>query len=181
MSDIGDEREVTIRVNGEAHQARIAPDLPLVDFLNDRLGLTGTKFCCGIGVCRACTVAVRPVPTAPPVPTLSCSTPAVAVDGQEVTTVEGLGSADRLSALQAAFLENFAFQCGYCTPGFLMAATVLIEQLIDSPVVEDELDRVIAEACGAHICRCTGYVRYYQAIKRTILETPGTVRPREDS
>ncbi|MDX1577012.1 MAG: 2Fe-2S iron-sulfur cluster-binding protein, partial [Gemmatimonadota bacterium] len=150
--------------------------LSLVDFLHDELDLTGTKFCCGIGVCRACTVAVRSRPGAPSRPVLGCSTPAAALDGAEITTVEGLGSAERLSDLQRAFLDHFAFQCGYCTPGFLTAATILLERLREAPVERGELDAAIEDAVGAHICRCTGYVRYHRAIRSVVESTPGLVR-----
>ncbi len=168
---------VQLTVNGQTTEARPAPaDLPLVDFLHDELGLTGTKFCCGIAVCRACTVAVRNFPEAPKVPVLSCTTPVSAVNGQEVFTVEGLAGSENISPLQQAFLDHFAFQCGYCTPGFLMAADILLDRLRLSPVPREEIDAAIAEACGAHICRCTGYVRYYQAIRDVILSTPGLVQ-----
>jgi aerobic-type carbon monoxide dehydrogenase small subunit (CoxS/CutS family) len=168
---------VELTVNGQPIGPRDVPaDLPLLDFLHDELELTGTKFCCGIGVCRACTVGIRRRPGAPREPVLSCSTPAAAVNGSEVTTVEGLGSPGRLNALQQAFLDHFAFQCGYCTPGFLLAADILLERLRNEPVAPDQVDAAIAEACGAHICRCTGYVRYYQAIRAVIEATPGLVQ-----
>ncbi|MEM7306269.1 MAG: (2Fe-2S)-binding protein [Planctomycetota bacterium] len=169
-------QRVQLTVNGVRHEAEVSTTTRLVDFLQDELGLTGTKFCCGIGVCRACTVASRNAPEAPRVPMLSCSTPVAAVDGYEIDTVEGLGSAEDLSPLQRAFLEHFSFQCGYCTPGFLMAATLLIERLQNDPVAEDEIDAAIAEACGEHICRCTGYVRYYEAMRAVIQATPGATK-----
>jgi len=167
-----------IRVNGKPSGPRQVPaDLPLIDFLQDEIGLTGTKLCCGIGVCRACTVAVRTVPQAAPVPVLSCSTPVSAVNGQEVHTVEGLAGPGGPSPLQRSFLDHFAFQCGYCTPGFLMAATILVESLKQRPIPRSQCDAAIAQACGQHICRCTGYVRYYEAIHQVLLETPGLVLP----
>jgi aerobic-type carbon monoxide dehydrogenase small subunit (CoxS/CutS family) len=168
---------VQLRVNSKPTEPRrVEADLPLLDFLQDELGLTGTKLCCGIGVCRACTVAVRSVPQAPAVPVLSCSTPVRAVNGQEIDTVEGLAGPHGLHPLQRSFLDHFAFQCGYCAPGFLMAATVLVERLRLSPIPRSECDAAIAEACGQHICRCTGYVRYHQAIRQVLLETPGLVK-----
>ncbi len=173
---MADTRRVDLTVNGKRMSAEVDPELPLIDFLHETLGMTGTKFCCGIGVCRACTVAVRNGADAPAVPMLSCSLPVAAVEGQEVETVEGLGSADNLSPLQRAFLDEFAFQCGYCTPGFLIAATILLDRLRTSPVRREEIDAAIADSCGEHICRCTGYVRYYRAIRKVILETPGAVR-----
>ncbi len=143
-------------------------DQPLVFYLQDDLNLTGTKFGCGIGVCRACTVAVQRNPSAPWEPLLSCSTPVSKVGGYTVRTVEALGSAESLHPLQTAFLDCFAFQCGYCTPGFLMASWVLIERLRRSPVSAADLDEVIEQSLGAHICRCTGYVRYYEAVQATL-------------
>lgn len=167
----------SIVVNGKRTPERLVrADLLLVDFLHDELDLTGTKFCCGIGVCRACTVAVQRAPEAPLEPLLTCSTPVSEVNGQTITTVEGLAGAHGLSTLQQAFLDGFAFQCGYSTPGFLMAAHVLMDRLRHRPVRRDELDDAIAQAVGQHLCRCTGYVHYYAAIRKAILATPGLVR-----
>ena len=169
---------IDIVVNGNRHQiAGVPSDLSLLDFLGEELGLTGTKFCCGIGVCRACTVMLQRVAGAAPVPVLSCSTPVSEVNGQRVTTVEGLApSPDKITPLQRAFLDEFAFQCGYCTSGFLMAAEVMLRRLRESPIRKSEVDAQIQTDCGAHICRCTGYVRYHQAIRKVILATPGLVK-----
>jgi aerobic-type carbon monoxide dehydrogenase small subunit (CoxS/CutS family) len=91
--------------------------------------------------------------------------------------VEGLaGSSGTPSPLQQAFLDEFAFQCGYCTPGFLMATHMLMERLRLAPLAEDQLDAAIQDACGSHICRCTGYARYYAAIRKVILATPGLIK-----
>lgn len=166
---------VTLHINGNTVRREVAQDLALIDLLQEDLGLTGTKLCCGIGVCRACTVAVKRTPTSLPQPLLACSTPAVLLDGQQITTVEGVAAPGELSRVQQAFLEHFAFQCGYCTPGFVMATTLLIERLRVAPVPRDQLDAAIADACGAHICRCTGYERYYQAIRSVILSEKGLV------
>jgi aerobic-type carbon monoxide dehydrogenase small subunit (CoxS/CutS family) len=173
-----DDQEIAVTINGTLHRAHVPADLSLLDWLQEDLGLTGTKFCCGIGVCRACTVAVQsgggqPGAESPLVPVVACSTPAAALDGQSVMTVEGLGSPERLSALQEAFLRHFAFQCGYCTPGFLMAAHILLDRLRKAPVGRGQIDAAIAEACGAHICRCTGYVRYHAAIRAVVLAELG--------
>lgn len=167
---------VTITVNGKVHRREVSDDLSLLDFLHEELSLTGTKLCCGIGVCRACTVAVHQLRDSRLNPVLACSTPASLLNGQAITTVEGLGDPDRLSAVQKAFLDNFAFQCGYCAPGFLMAAHILLDELRRAPIPRAHLDAAIAEACGEHICRCTGYRRYYEAIRRAALEEPGLVR-----
>lgn len=170
--------ELRLTVNGEPLPPRSLPgNLPLVEFLHEELGLTGTKFCCGIGVCRACTVAIRRRPEAKLEPLLSCSTPLSAVNGMEVVTVEGLAGDDELTPLQQAFLDRFAFQCGYCTPGFLIAATVMLEDLRGRNLPRADIDAEIESACGAHLCRCTGYLRYHQAIKDVAESTPGLLEP----
>lgn len=170
--------DVDVTVNHQRYRkADLPEDTLLIDFLSEELGLTGTKFCCGIGVCRACTVLVHRVPGAAPVPTLSCLTPVSRVNGQTLITVEGLAnSSGALTPLQQAFLDEFAFQCGYCTPGFLMAAHAMIERLRIAPIPASQVDKVIFENCGQHVCRCTGYVRYLQAIRKVVLTTPGLVR-----
>jgi aerobic-type carbon monoxide dehydrogenase small subunit (CoxS/CutS family) len=168
-----EDQAIAVTINGTLYSRSVPADLSLLDWLQEDLGLTGTKFCCGIGVCRACTVAVQPGAESPLLPVVACSTPAVELDGQRVMTVEGLGSPERLSALQQAFLTHFAFQCGYCTPGFLMAAHILLDRLRKAPVGRDQIDAAIAEACGAHICRCTGYVRYHAAIRAAVLAELG--------
>jgi aerobic-type carbon monoxide dehydrogenase small subunit (CoxS/CutS family) len=144
-----------------------------VDFLRDDVSLTGTKFCCGIAVCRVCTVAVQRVPGAHWEAIRSCTTPLGAINGQNVLTVEGLAKDGELHPLQTAFLENFAFQCGYSAPGFLMASYCLLDKLRRSPIPREDVDDAIQEAVGQHICRCTGYVRYHRAIRQVILATPG--------
>lgn len=175
--------DVDVTVNHQRYRkAGLPEDTLLIDFLHEELGLTGTKFCCGIGMCRACTVLVHRVPGAPPVPTLSCLTPVSRVNGQTLITVEGLAnSSGALTPLQQAFLDEFAFQCGYCTPGFLMAAHAMMERLRIAPIPASQVDKVIFENCGQHICRCTGYVRYLQAIRKVVLTTPGLVRHSKSS
>lgn len=168
--------DVTLTVNGKKSTYTVWKHEKLVDFLHDQLDLPGTRFCCGIGVCRACTVLSRNVQSAPKVPLLSCSTAVVSLNNHYIDTVEGLAqSANQITPLQEEFLKHFSFQCGYCTPGFLMAATALIEQLKQSPIHESEINQTIEQACSEHICRCTGYVRYYQAIRKVIENTPGTI------
>jgi aerobic-type carbon monoxide dehydrogenase small subunit (CoxS/CutS family) len=168
-------RKISVTVNGTLRQAEVPVDLPLINFLQDDLNLTGTKFCCGIGVCRACTVAVWRTPKSVPDVMLTCVTKAVDVDGQSIGTVEGLAKNNVLTPLQQAFLDEYAFQCGYSTPGFLMAGEVLLQQLKISPIPRSQVDAAIMNAVGAHICRCTGYVRYHAAIRKVILATPGLV------
>ncbi|MHA3915883.1 (2Fe-2S)-binding protein [Halovulum sp. GXIMD14793] len=140
----------------------------LIDVLHEELNLTGTKFCCGIGVCRACTVAVRHAGGPVRQPVIACSTAVSLLDGAEVTTVEGVADGT-LHPLQVAFLENFSFQCGYCTPGFLMGALAFLDQLRVTPVPRDRLDQAIEDAMNTHICRCSGYKRYIDAIRQVAL------------
>lgn len=150
--------------------------LPLLDVLQEYLGLTGTKLGCGIGQCRACTVAVQDTPGSPWRNVQSCLTTLAAVNGKSVTTVESLAVGTALHPLQGAFLKDFAFQCGYCTPGFLMAAWVLLDQLRRTPVAADKVDEAIMSAIGHNVCRCTGYFRYFTAVKKVVLDQPGLVK-----
>ncbi|WP_338848681.1 (2Fe-2S)-binding protein [Massilia sp. W12] len=152
-------------VNGRAASCSAEEsDMSLLEFLHERLHLSGTKFGCGAGLCRACTVALkRPGQTLEKAS--ACSLQVSALAGVEVQTVEGLGNADALAPLQQAFLDHFAFQCGYCTPGFLMAASVLLARLKQKPVPAAQLDQLILQALGENICRCTGYVRYLDAVR----------------
>ena len=166
---------VQFHVNGTAVDKHVPTDLPLIDFLQEELRLSGTRLCCGIGVCKACTVAARRVPSSQAQPMLACSTPVALLQGQSITTVEGTGSMEKPSAVQQAFLEHFAFQCGYCTPGFVMAAEMLLGRLRAQPVRRDQLDAAIEDAVGQHICRCTGYARYHQAIRAVALAEKGLV------
>lgn len=168
--------DLEIMLNGQrVTQRGVDEDMPLVDFLREELGLTGTKFCCGIAVCRVCTVSVAPRPGGSEVAARACTTPLSEINGKAVTTVEGLGTETALHPLQQAFLENFAFQCGYCCPGFLMASYALLDRLKRTPVPRDNVDAAIEESVGNHICRCTGYVRYHRAIRQVVLATPGLV------
>ena len=167
--------KVQFHVNGRPVDTTVPPDLPLIDFLREDLGLSGTRLCCGIGVCKACTVAARRQPTSQAQPMLACSTPVALLQGQSITTVEATGSMERPSTIQQAFLDHFAFQCGYCTPGFVMATDMLIERLRAQPIHRDQLDAAIEDAVGQHICRCTGYARYHQAIRAVVLAENGLV------
>ena len=167
---------VSFHLNGEPVSAQVPDDLSLLDYLREERGLAGTRLCCGIGVCKACTVSARRAAGSQAQPMLACSTPVALLQDQHITTVEGVGTPQRPSAVQQSFLEHFAFQCGYCTPGFVMATTLLIERLRARPVAREALDEAIAEAVGQHICRCTGYARYHAAIRAAILNEKGLVR-----
>src|SRR5262249_49578643 len=131
---------------------------------------------CGIGICHACVVIWdKDDGTAEEVRT--CVTGAQFFDGKRIRTIEGIGEGS-LSPVQQAFLDKFSFQCGYCTPGFANAGTVLIERLKKEPVRRADVEATVAAALDHHLCRCTGYVRYWQAVRDVILATPGLTQDR---
>ena len=133
--------------------------------------MTGTKFGCGAAQCLSCAVIVdNPDGTSHTSPT--CVVPAASFDGKAIRTVEGHAKNGELSALQKAFIEHFAFQCGYCTAGFLNEGQVLLERLAKKPVARADLEKTIAEALDGHLCRCTGYVKYHEAVRDVILADP---------
>ena len=153
----------------------------LIDFLHEYLGLTGSRLGCGQGVCHACVVILDNADGSSE-EVRSCITGASFFDGKKIRTVEAHATCDEsgkpvaLSPVQQKFLEHFSFQCGYCTPGFVNATTVLIERLKRQPIECSKVEETITEALNAHICRCTGYVRYYEAVKDLVLNTAGLVR-----
>ncbi len=149
---------VSLNVNGARVAAEVEPRLLLADFLRHKLGLTGTHIGCEHGVCGACTVLLDDCSTR------SCLTFAVQADEATVTTVEGLAGDGPLTAIQRAFHEHHALQCGYCTPGFLI---VLTEFLKNTP---DPSDAEIIEACSGNLCRCTGYVNMIPAVRQAAAE-----------
>ena len=103
----------------------------------------------------------------------TCVVPAVNFNGKAIRTVEGHAKNGELSVLQKAFIEHFAFQCGYCTPGFLNEGQALLERLAKKPVARADLEKTIAEALDGHLCRCTGYIKYHEAVRDVILDEPG--------
>jgi carbon-monoxide dehydrogenase small subunit len=149
---------INVTVNGTVHEADVEPRMLLVHLLRDVLGLTGAHVGCVVGRCGACTVLWRGKPVK------SCMVFAVQTDGSEVTTVEGLAREGELSPLQRAFWEYDAAECGYCTPGMLMAAQGLL-QLNRTPT-EAEIKRAIS----GNLCRCTGYVNIVRAIQAAAIE-----------
>ena len=163
---------LTVTINGHAYGPReVRDELSMNDFLREYLGMTGTKFGCGAAQCLSCAVIVdNPDRTSQTMPT--CVIPAANFDGKAIRTVEGHAKNGELSVLQKAFIEHFAFQCGYCTPGFLNEGQVLLERLAKKPVPRAELDKTIAEALDGHLCRCTGYIKYHQAVRDVILADP---------
>lgn len=164
---------LAIRINGQAYGPMdVRDDLTMNDFLREILGLTGTKFGCGAAQCLSCSVIVDdPDGTSHTRPT--CVASAASFNGKAIRTIEGHAKNGELSALQKAFIEHFAFQCGYCTAGFLNEGQVLLERLAQERVARAELDRTIAEALDGHLCRCTGYIKYHEAVRDVILADPG--------
>lgn len=144
---------ITLTVNGKVHSIDVRPNHTLLKVLRDELGLTGTKECCSLGECGACTVLLdgRSVN--------SCLVLAAEADGRTVVTVEGLSVGGKLSRLQDAFLEEGAVQCGYCIPGMVMSAQSL---LIHNPHPTDE---EIKEGLAGNLCRCAGYPRIVAAVR----------------
>ena len=162
-----------ITVNGRAYgPMEVRDDLTMNDFLREYLGLTGTKFGCGAAQCLSCAVIIdSPDGTSYTGPT--CVVSAASFNGKAIRTVEGHAKNGELSVLQRAFVEHFAFQCGYCTPGFVNEGQVLLERLARKPVAQRELEKTIAEALDGHLCRCTGYIKYHEALRDVILADPG--------
>ena len=163
---------ISLTINGQAHgPIEVRDDLSMNDFLREVLGMTGTKFGCGAAQCLSCVVIVdEPDGTSATNPT--CIAPAVNFAGKKIRTVEGHAQGGKLTALQTAFIEHFAFQCGYCTAGFLNEGQVLLERLARKKVARAELDATIEQALDGHLCRCTGYVNYHEAGRAGIFADP---------
>jgi len=145
---------IRFRVNGAEAKVTTEPDRRLLDVLREELDLTGPKYGCGEGQCGACTVHVDGEPAR------SCLLPATAADGREVTTIEGLARGDDLHPVQAAFIEEGALQCGYCTGGMILTAAALLRRTADPS------DEQITAGMNGHLCRCNGYPRVVAAVRR---------------
>jgi aerobic-type carbon monoxide dehydrogenase small subunit (CoxS/CutS family) len=160
---------LTVTINGVAVGPNdVRDDLTMNDFLREHLGLTGTKFGCGAAQCLSCAIIIdNQDGTSHTSPT--CIVPAVHFDGLSVRTIEGHAKNGELSALQRAFIDHFAFQCGYCTAGFLAESQVLLERLAITPIARVAVESTIAEALDGHLCRCTGYIKYHEAVRDVIL------------
>jgi aerobic-type carbon monoxide dehydrogenase small subunit (CoxS/CutS family) len=161
--------KVSITINGHSHgPTEVRDDLSMNDYLREYLGMTGTKFGCGAAQCLSCAVIIDNADgTSYTSPT--CIVSAANFDGKSIRTVEGHAKDGELSALQKAFIEHFAFQCGYCTAGFLNEGQVLLERLAKAPVARADLEKTVADALDSHLCRCTGYVKYHEAVRDVIL------------
>jgi nicotinate dehydrogenase subunit A len=146
---------VTLRVNGRVSALDVDdPQMPLLYALRDQMELHGPKFGCGLGQCGACTVIVDGVAVR------SCQTPVSAMQGKEITTLEGLGSPDAPHKVQAAFIEEQAAQCGYCTSGMIMTATALLAK------TPKPSEAQVRDALASNLCRCGSHVRVLRAVLR---------------
>ncbi len=173
---------VSMTINNELVGPVTVPEsLMMIHFLHEYVNLTGTKFGCGAGVCHACVVIIDKDDGSSEIHR-TCITGVGFFNGKKVRTVEGHATTNAegeiiaLSPVQDAFIKGFSFQCGYCTSGFVNQATVLIENLKQQPVEISDVENTILNALGEHVCRCTGYVRYYKAMRKLILETPGLTK-----
>ena len=144
----------TVSVNRTALSTDSPPDRPLLDVLREDFGLTGTKYGCGEGQCRACTVLIDDQPKP------SCLTPVSSVDGKRITTIEGIANGDELTKVQQAFLDGDAAQCGYCTAGMIIEATALLQR---NPTPSRE---EILNAMNPHLCRCCGYRNILASVEK---------------
>lgn len=147
---------IVLNVNGEEHQIALEPRRTLADALRDNCALTGTHVGCEHGVCGACTVVVDGKPVR------ACLMFAVQATGKKIRTVEGLSQGERLHPLQQAFIDHHGLQCGFCTPGFLMLVSGLIEA--DPDASEDS----VIEALSSNLCRCTGYQGIIDAVRAAL-------------
>lgn len=153
--------KINVTVNGKTYERDVEPRTLLVHFLRDHLGFTGTNIGCDTSQCGACTVHLNGMSVK------SCTTLAVQADGAEITTIEGLAKNGELHPMQKAFWEKHGLQCGYCTPGMIMAATKLVEN--NPNITEGE----IRHGLEGNICRCTGYENIVRAVKMAAAEMGG--------
>ncbi|MGH7314184.1 MAG: (2Fe-2S)-binding protein [Candidatus Rokuibacteriota bacterium] len=151
---------LTLTINGRSVAAEVAPLTRLLDFLRERLRLTGTKEGCGEGECGACTVLVGGLPV------VSCLVPMGQLEGADVTTIEGLTGGERLGPVPEGLLEEGGTQCGICTPGIVVTAHALLAAN-PRPTLEE-----IRDALAGNICRCTGYTAIYEAVRRAAGAAP---------
>lgn len=148
-----EKRNVTLRVNGEEYDLLIYPHRTLAEVLREELHLTGTKQSCNEGACGTCTVLLDGLPVR------SCLLLAAETEGREITTIEGLARDGALHPIQQAFVEHYAIQCGFCSPGMILTAKALLDK--NPRPTEEE----IRDAISGNICRCTGYAKIVEAIQ----------------
>jgi carbon-monoxide dehydrogenase small subunit len=158
MSDIV---PITLNINGENHRVSVEPRRTLADTIRDDCGKTGTHVGCEHGVCGSCTVIIDGEPMR------SCLMFAVQADGRKIRTVEGLAKGNALHPIQQAFIDNHGLQCGFCTPGFLMLATAVLEK------EPDIADADLLDALSSNLCRCTGYQNIIKAVRQAAIEMRG--------
>jgi carbon-monoxide dehydrogenase small subunit len=144
---------IILKVNGRTYNLEIESNELLLNVIRDRLGLTGTKYGCGLGECGSCTVLVDGLPI------LSCQTLALSMEGKEIITIEGIGEPGALHPLQDAFIDEGAIQCGFCTPGMILTAKALLDRN-PNPSTDE-----IKDALRGNFCRCTGYVNIIKAVR----------------
>jgi carbon-monoxide dehydrogenase small subunit len=150
--------DITLTINGQEHSIAVEPRRTLADAIREDCGQTGTHIGCEHGVCGACTVLVDDVPAR------ACLMFAVQADGKRIRTVEGLAEGSKMHPLQQAFMEHHGLQCGFCTPGFLMLATGVLEREPD--ISDDDLVDVLS----SNLCRCTGYQNIIKAVRAAAQE-----------
>jgi carbon-monoxide dehydrogenase small subunit len=151
---------ISVTVNGQSHAHEVEPRLLLVHYLRDVLGLTGTNVGCDTTSCGACTVHLEGESVK------SCTLLAVQADGAAITTIEGLGTLEQLHPMQEAFRQNHGLQCGYCTPGMVMAAVSLLRE------VPNPTERQVREGLEGNLCRCTGYHNIVKSVLACAAEGP---------
>jgi aerobic carbon-monoxide dehydrogenase small subunit len=154
MEEVNVTRTFQLRVNGEQKEVNCHPAKTLLDVLREDIGYTASKECCGKGECGSCTVLVEDQPVC------SCLILVSQMEKKEIITCEGIGTTDNMDILQQAFVSEGATQCGYCTPGFIVAAKSFLKDINDVPTKEE-----IKEALGGNLCRCTGYTKIIQAVE----------------
>lgn len=152
---------ISVTVNGKSHTREVEPRLLLVDFIRETLGLTGTNVACDTSQCGACTIHMDGMAVK------SCTVLAVQADGSEVTTIEGLATNGQFHPIQQSFWDEHGLQCGFCTPGMVMAAVKLVEA--NPNITEDE----IRHGLEGNFCRCTGYQNIVKAVASAAVEMKG--------
>jgi len=158
---MSERNDVTLTINGRAYDIRVEPRRTLADAIREECGQTGTHIGCEHGVCGACTVLVDGDPVR------SCLMLAVQAHGKEIRTVEGLANGEEFNPLQRAFMEHHGLQCGFCTPGFLMLITGVLEREPD--ISDDDLVDVLS----SNLCRCTGYQNIVKAVRSAAAQMQG--------